>query len=382
LAGAWEPRRLFESYRHRRFRCGEDNAGYPVKMKLKYFLRYMHECKDDSPMYVFDSMYNDDKTPAGLLQDYRVPHYFKEDLFAAVGEHRRPPYRWMLLGPKRSGTGVHIDPLATSAWNTLLYGRKRWVIFSPSFTKGEVKGRELVRKDRGEDDEPVDYFTNILPRVRERIGRQVAAFRAGAASTMPGPHETPALPSPARAPLSEPTGEDPTGGLMSEFTQYPGETVFVPGGWWHAVMNLDDTIAVTQNFASTTNFSRVWTSTRDGRRGMARKWLRALRTTRPDLAAIADASNKAVGWEPTALAARHKARVVAKTARLKAKAEAKAAAAAARGGDSSDDSDSSNSSSEASTSSGSVTSASSGSRKVVRKKAGESREPCSSSDEA
>lgn len=194
--GVWHPSALYETYRHRKFKVGEDDEGYPVKIKLKYFLRYASGQRDDSPLYVFDSMFERGARDCAIRHDYEVPPYFREDLFRLAGEHRRPPYRWFLVGPRRSGTGVHLDPLGTSAWNTLLHGRKRWVLFPPDVPRDVVRPRAYLRRDKGEDDEPVDYFTLILPRIK--------AAHPGLAAR------------------------------MVEFTQRPGETVYVPGGWWHA----------------------------------------------------------------------------------------------------------------------------------------------------
>jgi histone arginine demethylase JMJD6 len=172
----------------------------------------------------------------------------------------RPPYRWWLLGPKRSGTCVHIDPLATSAWNTLIVGQKRWVLFPPHVSKSIVKGSGLVRRD--EDDEAVHYFSFILPRIKRK---------AGLLKGIPKYKDF----------------------CCFEFTQNAGETIYVPNGWWHAVLNLTDTVAITQNFCSPRNFDASWLKTRAGRKRMAWKLLCAMeREGYPELAARARVLNK------------------------------------------------------------------------------------------
>jgi len=45
------------------------------------------------------------------------------------------------MGPERSGTTLHTDPLYTSAWNSSLRGHKRWVVFGSNMPKSIVKGK-------------------------------------------------------------------------------------------------------------------------------------------------------------------------------------------------------------------------------------------------
>ena len=64
----------------------------------------------------------------------QVPKQFTEDLFSVMGESARPDYRWLIMGPERSGSSFHKDPNATSAWNAVVKGSKKWVLFPPHVT--------------------------------------------------------------------------------------------------------------------------------------------------------------------------------------------------------------------------------------------------------
>lgn len=85
--------------------------------------------REDTPLYLFDNDFGE-KSPE-MLNEYEPPIYFHEDYFKLVKGGDRPSFRWILVGPPRSGSTFHKDPNFTSAWNGLIYGAKKWILYPP-----------------------------------------------------------------------------------------------------------------------------------------------------------------------------------------------------------------------------------------------------------
>ena len=234
----WDIDYLLKFYKHEKFKVGTDDDGNSVYLGLKYYFYYClvdpsGAVKDDSPLYIFDSGFGkrtlhhssrtrkaatsknfDPKSSQAtchLVDDYRVPKYFTRDYFSKTGA-RRPPFRWIVIGPARSGTGIHTDPLGTAAWNALVLGKKRWCLFPPSTPKSTIHS----------SDEAIAWFRNIYPKVKNDVE-------------------------------------------MVEIIQSPGEIVHVPSGWHHVVLNLEFSISITQNYVNSCNLEECYLHARNSR---------------------------------------------------------------------------------------------------------------------
>jgi hypothetical protein len=106
----WTKERLLERYGDVIFKT--DQA---VRMPLRDYFCYSSSLQEKNPMYLFDNQFCE-KAPA-MESEYQVPLYFRQDFFELLAlSGRRPSYRWLLIGPTRSGSSFHKDPNFTSAW--------------------------------------------------------------------------------------------------------------------------------------------------------------------------------------------------------------------------------------------------------------------------
>lgn len=176
----------------------------PVEMKLGDYFRYSDQVREERPLYLFDPKFAE-KVPT-LDSEYEVPMYFREDLFSLLG-NERPDYRWIIIGPAGSGSSFHIDPNSTSAWNAVIKGSKKWVLFPPDVVPPGVH----PSPDGAEVACPVsiiEWFMNFYDATKTWKKKPI------------------------------------------ECVCKAGEVIFVPNGWWHLVINLEESIAITQNYVS------------------------------------------------------------------------------------------------------------------------------------
>lgn len=182
-----------------------------VQWSLSLYAQYLAENRDESPLYLFDCNSDAMKTLKG---EYDPPAIFKEDLFKIFNKtateqessyNCRPDHAWLIVGPKRSGSTFHKDPNYTSAWNAAITGRKLWIMLPGDITPPGVGTDE----EELEVTSPVGiaewcilgFFNDCLKIDQCQIG-----------------------------------------------ITFPGEVMYVPSGWWHSVINLDNSVALTQNF--------------------------------------------------------------------------------------------------------------------------------------
>jgi len=182
-------------------------------MKLSDYFLYCERSIEERPIYLFDNTFGE-RAPE-ILTEYQKPQYFPDDFFDLLNSHPqdRPSFRWLLVGPPRAGSTFHKDPNFTSAWHGLIIGKKKWILFPPDFVPlgifpspdgQQVTGPETM----------VQWFIDFYK------------------------EKTPVKPI--------------------ECTLNAGELMFIPSQWWHSVINLEESVAITQNYVSKSNLKSVY----------------------------------------------------------------------------------------------------------------------------
>lgn len=200
----------------------QNQGGTPFKvagleMPLGRFFQYSERNHDQRPLYLFDSAFAT-RCPS-MDADYTLPEYFSDDFLRLLADPAagtpRPDNRWLIIGPAGSGSSFHVDPNGTCAWNAVITGRKKWILYPPSIIPPGV----VLDAHGG--------FTTPAA-----LGAWLLDHHAAIADV--------------------PESERPL-----ECVCTAGDLMFVPSGWWHCVINLDESIALTHNVVTEVNLANA-----------------------------------------------------------------------------------------------------------------------------
>ncbi len=180
------------------------------------FLTVKEYMGNDAPGYYF-------KTSRHLINnlaaDYTTPSLF--DCWYANTASGTPRNRlsWLYVGKEDTFSDIHRDIWWSSAWNYLISGVKLWFIYPPVFN-------EFIKRDI-EKYSVKDAFSNPASILEQEYKPLICL-------------------------------------------QQSGDLVFIPGNYYHAVYNIEDTVSLTENFVNETNYDMVrsYFRTRSNRKNM------------------------------------------------------------------------------------------------------------------
>lgn len=187
------------------------------KVSMTEYQRYCEADADgdSTPLYVFDADFLKSTFSDGSLVSSAssIPACFSNDMMSCCnGTRFRPlPPAWLLVGVVGSGTPIHDHPL-TVAWNALLTGLKLWCCLPPDVDESLLLLNLHDNNEEEDDDEEFDFDVSA----RQWFGRC------------------------CQEQLVEHSG-------AKIIVQRPGEVLFVPAGWFHVVLNVETSTAISMS---------------------------------------------------------------------------------------------------------------------------------------
>lgn len=172
-----------------------------IHMKLATYLDYWNRRENLAPeedrLYLADWEISRQKTP--LTEDFSTPNYFDQDLLNTLPKELKFGRTWIFIGHPEVSTPLHQDTFSTSAWLAMMQGSKVIRLVPPQYGDAFNEKSSLFEE-------------STLKRLFEQ---NIPVF---------------------------------------EVIIEAGDTLYIPGKWFHEVRNRDNNIMLTQNFLDKWNF--------------------------------------------------------------------------------------------------------------------------------